>query len=88
MRAEPKTVTLRRRLNCSRVLKARSISRRVCSMILASQRLRSACAMRVTVVSISRYSGRFGLPPGTARVESSSIFCASSAPLVWKCLER
>ena len=53
MRAEPNTVTLRRRLNCSSMLNAFSISRRVCIMILASQRLRSASAMRTTVISIS-----------------------------------
>ena len=43
-------------------------------MILASQRLRSAWAMRATVVSISRYSGRLGLAGGTASWVSSVDF--------------
>ena len=57
-------------------------------MILASQRLRSAWAMRITVVIISWYSGRLGLLAGTTSAASSSTLLVRSMPLVWKCRDR
>ncbi|MCY1286725.1 hypothetical protein D9M70_357010 [compost metagenome] len=57
-------------------------------MILASQRLRSAWAMRITVTSMSRYRLRLGLVLGVMSWMSSSTLLARSTPLVWKWRDR